>query len=156
MTTTTHPQLAVYVRWIIPSDLPEVLRIESSVFEFPWCENEFIRATRQRNCTAIVAQCGDKVLGYSVYELHPNRLHVINFAVHEDWRFKGVGRAMVDKLKSKLSSDRRRRIMLEVRESNLDAQLFWRAVGFRCVGTMRDFYEETNEAAYLLQYRFKG
>ena len=43
--------------------------------------------------------------------------------------------------------------MLEVRETNLPAQLFFRQLGFRAVSVLRDFYEDTTEDAYLMQYR---
>ena len=62
---------------------------------------------------------------------------------------------MVEKLIGKLSADRRNRILLEVRETNLDAQLFFREVGFRAISVLRDFYEDTTEDAYLMQYRYR-
>lgn len=60
---------------------------------------------------------------------------------------------MADKLKFKLSNGRRERINLETRETNLDAQLFWRAQGFKVVSVLRDFYDDTTEDAYLFSYR---
>ena len=57
------------------------------------------------------------------------------------------------KLISKLSSDRRTRITLEVRETNLPAQLFFRHEGFKALKVLRAFYEDSGEDAYLLQYR---
>lgn len=153
MITATKPQLAVHVRWMIRKDMPEVEAIERACFEFPWREEDFIRCLRQRNCIGMVAEASESVVGFMVYELHKHRLHVLNFAVHGDWRFKGVGRQMVSKLISKLSHYRRSRIMLEIRESNLDAQLFFKAMGFKAVSTLRDFYEDTPEDAYLFQYR---
>jgi ribosomal-protein-alanine N-acetyltransferase len=62
---------------------------------------------------------------------------------------------MLGKLIAKLSSQRRTRILLEVRETNLAAQLFFRKVGFRAVSVLRDFYEDTTEDAYLMQYRYR-
>ena len=61
---------------------------------------------------------------------------------------------MVQKLISKLSTQRRNRILLEVRETNLVAQLFFRNSSFRAVSVLRDFYEDTTEDAYLMQYLF--
>ncbi len=61
---------------------------------------------------------------------------------------------MVRKLIGKLSSQRRTRILLEVRETNLAAQLFFRDSGFRAVSVLRDYYEDTPEDAYLMQYRY--
>jgi ribosomal-protein-alanine N-acetyltransferase len=88
-----------------------------------------------------------------IYELHRNRLHILNFAVHPQFRRHGVGEQMVRKLASKLSSQRRSRIMLEVRETNLPAQLFFRQLGFKAISLLREFYEDTPEDAYLMQFR---
>jgi ribosomal-protein-alanine N-acetyltransferase len=43
-----------------------------------------------------------------------------------------------------------------VRETNLSAQLFFRSLGFRAVSVLRDFYEDTTEDAYLMQYRYRA
>ena len=56
---------------------------------------------------------------------------------------------MVAKLAGKLSDQRRNRILLEVRETNLPAQLFFRENGFRAVSVSSRFYEDTPEDAYL-------
>jgi ribosomal-protein-alanine N-acetyltransferase len=53
----------------------------------------------------------------------------------------------------KLSPQRRNRILLEICETNLQAQLFFRDRGFRAISVFRDFYDETTEDAYLMEYR---
>ena len=63
---------------------------------------------------------------------------------------------MVAKLVSKLSYDRRTRITLEVRETNLDAQLFFRNQGFRATSVLRNFYDDTPEDAYFMQYLYQA
>jgi len=138
---------------MIRRDMPEVLAIEQECFEFPWQEDDFIRCLRQRNCIGMVAEASERVVGFMVYELHKHRLHVLNFAVSERFHRRAIGSQMARKLISKLSYDRRSRIMLEVRETNLAAQLFFRSVGFRAVTVLRKFYEDTPEDAYLMQYR---
>ena len=137
---------------MIRRDMPAVLAIEDQCFEFSWTEDDFIRCLRQRNCIGMVAEQDDQVVGFMIYELHKNRLHVLNFAVSQSVRRQGVGRAMVGKLLSKLSHERRNRIMLEIRETNLDAQLFFKQIGFRAVSVLRDFYDDSDEDAYLMQY----
>ena len=62
---------------------------------------------------------------------------------------------MMSKLMGKLSQQRRSRLLLEVRETNLAAQLFFRALGFRAVSVLRGFYEDTPEDAYVMQYRYR-
>ena len=60
---------------------------------------------------------------------------------------------MMGKLFAKLSIERRDRILLEVRERNLPAQLFFRSLGYRAISVLKDFYEDSTEDAYLMQYQ---
>lgn len=158
MSSSSHlePALKVHIRWMIRRDMHEALAIESDSFEFPWSENDFLRCLRQRNCIGMVAEHGDRIVGFMIYELHKARLHILNFAVNSRYRRSGVGTQMVNKLIGKLSTQRRNRILLEIRETNLAAQLFFRDSGFRAVSVLRDFYEDTTEDAYLMQYRYRG
>lgn len=135
--------------------MPSVLDIEEQCFEFPWSEEEFIRCLRQRNCIGMVAELSEQVVGFMIYELHKNRLHILNFSVHPEFQRQGIGKAMIEKLVGKLSYQRRSRIMLEVRETNLPAQLFFKDLGFRAVSVLREFYEDSPEDAYLMQYRYR-
>jgi ribosomal-protein-alanine N-acetyltransferase len=146
-------QVRVHIRWMIRRDMAEVLDIERGSFEFPWFEEDFIRCLRQRNCIGMVAEHGERVVGFMIYELHKTRLHILNFAVAPQFRRQGVGRQMIEKLLGKLSSQRRVRITLEVRETNLPAQLFFKSSGFRAVTVLRSYYEDSPEDAYLMQYR---
>jgi ribosomal-protein-alanine N-acetyltransferase len=156
MASKQKQRLSDHIRWMIRRDMEDVLEIETSCFEFAWTEEDFVRCLRQRNCIGMVSEFNDRVVGFMVYELHKNRLHVLNFAVHPDFQRQGVGNRMVEKLISKLSYQRRNRIILEVRETNLMAQLFFRDLGFRAISVLRDFYEDTVEDAYLMHYVYAG
>jgi len=41
-----------------------------------------------------------------------------------------------------------------VRETNLTAQLFFKASGFRAISVLRSYYEDSPEDAYVMQYRY--
>jgi ribosomal-protein-alanine N-acetyltransferase len=138
----------IHIRWMIRRDMPEVLAIEHTSFEFPWCEEEFLRRLRQRNCIGMVAEQCDAIIGHFLYEMHPRKLVVTNLAVAPDRRREGIGRAMVAKLDGKLSSHRRTRMCLVARESNLDAQLFLRACGFDALRVIRGHFDDTGEDGY--------
>ncbi len=150
---TEKEQVRVHIRWMIRRDMPEVLQAEQESFEYAWTEEDFLRCLRQRNCIGMVAEQGEKVVGFMIYELHKAKLHILNFAVQPACRRGGVGAQMVAKLISKLSSHRRTRITLDVRETNLAAQLFFRAQGFKAVRVLRTFYEDSGEDAFLMQYK---
>jgi ribosomal-protein-alanine N-acetyltransferase len=144
--------LGIHIRWMIRRDMPEVATIEREAFEFPWSEEDFTRCLRQRNCIGMVAEMAESVVAFMIYELHRTRLHVLNFAVRRSHRRLGIGRQMVDRLIGKLSPERRDRILLEVRERNLPAQLFFRDSGFMAVSVLKDFYQDSTEDAYQMRY----
>jgi len=155
MSSVQKQDIRVHIRWMIRRDMPEVLAIETRNFEFPWSEEDFINCLRQRNCIGMVAEHDERVVGFMIYELNKTRIHVLNFAVADWFQRRGVGSQMIAKLISKLSAQRRSRITLEVRETNLPAQLFFRAMGFRAVSVLRQYYADTPEDAYLMQYRYR-
>lgn len=152
MTPDSSQQVQTHIRWMIRRDMAEVLDIETASFEFPWCEEDFIRALQQRNCIGMVAEADGHIVGFMVYELHKTQIHVLNFAVARDYRRRSIGSQMFTKLASKLSHQRRTRIVLEVRETNLPAQLFFRSNGFRAISVLREFYEDTPEDAYIMEF----
>jgi ribosomal-protein-alanine N-acetyltransferase len=141
----------VHIRWMIRRDMPEVQAIENASFDSPWSEEEFIRSLRQRNCIGMVAEIGEKIVGYMIYELHRNRLEILNLAVHGEHRRSGVGSSMIAKLYGKLSPQRRTRIDAAVCERNEVAHYWLKACGFTAVEILRDHYEEIAADAYLFR-----
>jgi ribosomal-protein-alanine N-acetyltransferase len=144
--------LGIHVRWMIRRDMTEVLGIEQEAFEFPWSDEDFTRCLRQRNCIGMVAEVADSVVAFMIYELQRSRMHMLNFAVARSHRRLGIGTHMMEKLCGKLTADRRSRIVLEVRETNLPAQLFFRSLDFLAISVLKDFYRDTTEDAYLMEY----
>jgi len=145
--------LKVQIRWLIRRDMPEVLAIEQASFRQPWSEETFLGHLRQRNCIGMVAEHNQQIVGFMIYELHKARLQLLNFATGVDFRRLDVGLQMVNKLVDKLSQQRRQEILLEVRESNLEAQLFFKAQDFQAVRVIRAHYDDTTEDAYVMRYR---
>lgn len=140
------------IRWLIRRDMDEVLSIEQGSFQFPWTEEEFLCCLRQRNCIGTVAELDHRIVGFMIYELHKSMLRILNFAVAPDARRSGIGRQMVQRLIDKLSQQRRREIVLEVRETNVPAQLFFGQNGFRAITVLRQHYNDTCEDAYYMRY----
>lgn len=140
------------IRWLIRRDMDEVLQIEGSSFQYPWTEEEFLCCLRQRNCIGTVAELDQRIVGYMIYELHKSMLRIINFAVAPDVRRHGIGRQMVERLVDKLHQQRRREIVLEVRETNVPAQLFFGNNGFRAITVLRGHFDDTMEDAYYMRF----
>jgi len=151
--SSTKQRLDVQIRWLIRRDMPEVLQIEQASFHTAWTDEDFLSCLRQRNCIGMVAEHNHQIVGFMIYELHKAKLQILNFAVMPEHRRMGVGTQMILRLIDKLSQQRRNEILLDLRESNLDGQLFFRAQGFRAVRIVRAHYDDTDEDAYIMQFR---
>lgn len=153
MSLQHETELRVQVRWMVRKDFPEVLAIEQSCFEFPWKEEDFLQCLRQRNCIGMVAELEGRIVGFMIYEIPKNRIRLLNIATDPEFQRRGIARQMVRKLIGKLASQRRNRIVMEVRETNLQALVFFRSLGFRATIVLKNFYDEMDEDAYVLEYR---
>lgn len=129
----------IQIRWMIRRDMPQVLRIDRESFVKPWDEDDLVRLLRQRRTIGMVATSvlHDRIYGFMVYTVSGNDLVLERLAVDPAMRFQGVGRVLIDKLRSKLAHQRRDKIVHFVHEENLAAQLFFRACGGRCERIVR-------------------
>ncbi len=156
---TTKQRTGFHIRWMIRKDMEEVLANEQASFDDPWTEDDFLRALRQRNVIGmvpVVEPAGEPVVGYMIYALEKTHLELLNFAVGPAYRRRGAGAAMVNKLKSKLSSHRRAKMGLDCRESNIGALLFFKSQGFIASQVLRGYYDDTGEDAIRMVYRLGG
>jgi len=134
--------------WMRRCHLPQVLEIEALAFDDPWTEADFIKALQQRYCIGMVAKAGEQVVGFMVYELGKASIRILNFAAAIERH--GVGRAMVEELKKKLSIHWRRRLTLDIRESNLNGQKFWQAMDFQATTILHRFFSNGEDAYHMV------
>lgn len=155
MITINQERIRVHIRWMIRRDLPEVLLIEAASAH-PWTEEDFLRCLRQRNCIGMVAEQGNRVVGFMIYELWKKKLVILNLSVHPEYRRRGVGSRMLAILVSKLAVHRRTHLVVDVRETNLELQLFFQRHGFLATDVLRSWYEDSGEDAYRMMYWLPG
>lgn len=144
-----------FVRWLIRRDMPNVLEISAAGSD-PRTETELVKLLRNRNCIGLVAEAeddGQRAVAFIIYSLHKNNLHIETMAVHPELRRRGLGTAMIDKLKGKLSDQRRTAIDIEISEADLPTQQFLRARQFRCEHLQRGGWMDGRDR---LEFRFSS
>jgi ribosomal-protein-alanine N-acetyltransferase len=131
--TTTPP--ALHVRWMIARDMPEVLALSAGGSD-PWDRERLLQCLRLRNCIGMVAEQRDgAAVGFVIYELHKAKLHILTLGAATP----AARLALLAKVRSKVEgSYHRNRITISVPETDLAAQLAWRADGWRCVAVDHD------------------
>lgn len=148
----------IVVRAMTRHDIQAAAAVDQACYEEAagWQERDFARCLEQNNLTSgLVAERGGRVAGFAIYQVAAlDEFQLLNLAVHPDCRRKGVGRALVNKLKDGLRPGGRDRIVFEVRESNLPACQFFRSLEFKAVlPVLRGRYTDPDDDGYTFEFR---
>lgn len=137
-----HDTKPARVRWMIRRDMPEVLLIDAFGTNTPWTQEDFLYRLQQRNVIGMVAETtNNTIVGFIVYSLSKNKMNIERLAVHPLYRNKGVGKMLIDTLKTKTSSHRRSTIDAPHPE---EMQGFYGKQGFNTTPT-RSSYTTTSD-----------
>lgn len=137
---------------MVRADVPEVARIEARTFTFAWSAEGFERFLADPGRYAYVAvDARDGVAGYAAVEFGGRTAHLMNFAVREDVRRKGIGTRLMRELLRVAKWRGARKLYLEVRASNSDAQAFYGELGFFVGRTKRAYYRDNSEDARVME-----
>jgi len=135
------------------SDLPSVVEIERLSFTTPWSERLFFNEIYKQRAIAQVAAVGNRVIGYICSNYAADEGHILNLAVHPDFRGRGIAKRLVKEILAELKENACRFLYLEVRASNNIAREFYEGLGFEVIGRRNGYYTEPNEDAVLMMLR---
>lgn len=160
MTTLTTPPVSITA--LHREYLPQIMAIEesnsmeSNPVAGTWSKKDFMEVLACPTHRGIVAWRGGKIIGFAIYCLSHDKIHVANFAVHANFINQGVGSQIINKLKGNLKARRRVSLEIDIRESNLRAQLFLKGHGFRAFCVCRNWFENPRqEDAYKFRYKLE-
>ena len=143
------------VRRIRSDDLDAVLELQRRSFAHPWSAELFKREMTHDWSTILLAEDrgprGEvRLVGFLIYWLVHDELHILNLATAPEHRRKGVAQAL---LVATLDNGRRHKCAmatLEVRRSNEAAIDLYRKFNFRPVGVRPNYYVDEGEDAIVM------
>jgi ribosomal-protein-alanine N-acetyltransferase len=144
-------------RPVVEADLPRIMEIEAAGFLHPWSE-ALLRAELGHAWSSLLAavdgEGGGRILGYVIFWLVHDEVHVLNVGTAPEARRQGVARALMDQAVAVGRGRSARLSTLEVRRSNAPAIALYRSLGYREVGVRPRYYAEENEDAIVMTLMF--
>lgn len=128
----------------------EIVAIERACFADPWSQRQFEQELSNELAHYVVALMNDQVVGYGGVWSISGEGNITNIAVHPDFRKRGIGQAVVERLISYAQELGLEFLTLEVRESNQGAISLYRKNGFEQVGARKGYYADNGETALLM------
>lgn len=132
-------------------DLEAVMEIEEKCFILPWSKLSFLHELLDNErAYYYVAVRDQQILGYIGMWIVLDEGHITNLAVHPSYRRQGVGRALLKNLAFEGKKMGLNYLTLEVRISNLPAQILYKEVGFVEAGVRPGYYQDNREDALIM------
>ena len=129
-----------------------VAELEKQNFSEPWSENSVRGELTNQLALWLVAVEDGVVAGYVGSQTVLQEADMMNIAVADTHRRRGIARMLVEELIRQLDAYQ---LTLEVRASNAPAIALYEKLGFTQVGLRKNYYHKPKEDALILRKEWK-
>ncbi len=129
----------VTLRNLLSADVPVIMEIENSSYEFPWTQQIFYDCLNSDYHCFGVELYGD-LAGYIIVSEILDEAHLLNICFAQKWRNQGLGKVTISWVFKFLAAKNIKQLFLEVRPSNLNALALYDRLGFEVIGIRKDYY----------------
>lgn len=136
---------------MLPEHVSQVAQLEALNFSCPWSEKSVSGELTNPLALWIVAVEGDRVVGYVGSQSVMGEADMMNIAVAQDFRRRGVAETLVNELIARLQENDVYCLTLEVRVSNTPAIRLYEKMGFAQIGRRPNYYTAPKEDALILR-----
>ncbi|MGI4893672.1 MAG: ribosomal protein S18-alanine N-acetyltransferase [Janthinobacterium lividum] len=135
-------------------DLDAVHALERDLFgASAWSPESFWGELAQPNRRLVVAEVGQRLVGYGVAMVNGADADVQTIGVAADMQGGGIGRRLLRALRDAVGAAGAKRIVLEVRADNVVAQGLYRSEGFEQIALRRRYYQPGDHDAVIMRAR---
>lgn len=147
----------MYVRAMGDADLESVFCIETASYPNPWSEGIFQDCLASNYYCSVLEDKGH-ICGYLIAMSVADEVNILNICVSANSRREGCGRLLLASLLQHARKNAIQKVFLEVRQSNLPAQLLYQSIGFYQAGIRKEYYpaQEGREDALVMVLDFKN
>jgi ribosomal-protein-alanine N-acetyltransferase len=133
-------------------DLNSIEEIERSAYPTPWSRSMFAGELAKPSsiCLGAIDTEQNELVGYLIISRYVDAWHVMNVAVADSHRRRGIATGLMEQLFEETSRDSRRGYTLEVRVSNEAAIHLYERLGFKARGIRRGYYTDNREDALIM------
>lgn len=133
-----------------PRHLDDIVQIENQSFPTPWHRKIFEMELNKPRTLHSVCIHGDEVVGYLISWMLYDEIHILNVAVHHDYRRHGIAKLLIDHTVNHFIKKGAMSVILEVRTSNIAAQRLYEKLGFTTLRIRKRYYTDTGEDAIVM------
>lgn len=142
------------VRRTIPSDLSSIMAIENASIKNPYSEQQMLYELTENPVAYLYSAVVDsEVVGFIDFMITFNSATITQIAVKEEFRSKGIGNLLLGQMLKdcRAQAEPVEYITLEVRQSNVRAQKFYKKHKFEQIVVKKSYYDDGEDAIYMVR-----
>jgi ribosomal-protein-alanine N-acetyltransferase len=148
--------LHLTIRRAQEADIPSIVTIETEAFPDPWDESTLREALSLYPSTFFVARKDGEVAGFVAGGLEDTGEelygHIMNLAVAPRFRRQRIGKLLVHRIEQEFLIEGANGVQLEVRITNINAQEFYRHLGYHDVFQIGCYYANDEDARVMMKW----
>ncbi|MBE5733947.1 MAG: ribosomal-protein-alanine N-acetyltransferase [Clostridiales bacterium] len=129
----------------------EIISLYQTDFSDGWNKEMLISAFNTDRFCAVGARIDGCLIGVITYNKSIDCADLEGIVVKQEFRRKGIAKALLDKMQIEVKESGISRILLEVRKSNLTAISFYTVNGFNQISERKKYYSDGENALVLLK-----
>ncbi len=129
----------IQVRGMRAEDLAAVSAMENISYDFPWSAGIFSDCVKAGHPCWVLCVDAD-IAGYGILSMGAGEAHVLNLCIGPEYRGRGLGRHLLNRLLDIARWNGAEQAFLEVRPSNPLAKALYESVGFSEIGRRPRYY----------------
>ncbi len=137
-------------------DLDALVTLEEACFSVPWSRKNFEAELEGNQFSRVLMIAHPKpthdvrAIGYVCVWMVFEEIRFLNLAVHPDFRRQGIGKQLIQEALGQARVVGCCRGMLEVRATNMPAQMLYKSFCFQAYATRKSYYTNPPEDAILM------
>ena len=132
-------------------DLESIYTIEKESYSDPWSENSILSEILNKDSYFVVLKQNDILLGYTCMRINIDEAEIFKVTTNPRFRKMGISKILLQNLVDFAKKNGLKKILLEVRESNLPAIKLYDSFDFKKIFVRKNFYSSPLEDALTMQ-----
>ena len=131
------------------NDLEEAYKIELEVNPSPWKYETFLSSFEVGH-KGLICKNDNQMIGFIIFSPITPEAHILSISVRNEMQSKGIGTLLLKSMLDQCKVMHYKKILLEVRVSNVKAINFYEKFGFSKDAIRNNYYTDNSEDALLM------
>ena len=134
-----------------PCDVENIYAIEQESYSDPWSKSSILSEILNKYTYFVILKQNDILLGYACIRLNIDEAEIFKLTTNPRFRKMGIAKILLQNLVYFAKKNGLKKILLEVRESNLSAIKLYKYFDFKKIFVRKNFYSSPLEDALTMQ-----